>query len=240
MSRWMISAVVLVATVVGAGAWYVMSPNGPIAMRGTVTRQAETIVYLVPTSPPPKDRKPAQEVWRTLFSEITDPMTSGSTITILGMCYGDPALKLVVGKSGEAEPNLAPMLADADRSSMAMYIMPTQPALEDWPSIVARVGGRSDKPIECLLGDLKVRVLARIAKPAAPSKVPRERAAEVDFDDVKALLLAANDRLLTRRTGYMLLTAEEGRKYLENPASIDGERAIMDNMRLRHAWIGLE
>lgn len=230
MHRWIVGILVALALLGGATAYFTgVLPFGPSRDRfeSTSTQGSHSRVFLVPLEPEPAGgRRPAQEVWKSLVDELRQEEPARQLLTRL---HGDlPSVIITAEPPQDFVPEGigATTVPDTYRFS-ATWFDPIGPGLERWSDIVAEIGGRSDAPVECLLGTWKTHRVTRfrIESNKTRGDLALSNMLSMKCDEPAAILFAANDYLLRKQAGWILLDEAEGHRYVAKPTKLDAATA---------------
>lgn len=209
MSRRIVPIVLflLAAVVAGGVRYYMRSTAGPEPTKLASTGSARNVrVFLIPLAPDATGRRPAQDVWRTLF---TDMAASSDTAAYLKSLYNNVPIELTAASAAEAAgvPDLGSVTLETGVRG-ALRVVTVQPGLDDWQQITAKIGGRSDAPHECLMGELTL--VSAIRRPVDPTDLRKE-----PIDDLDMLIIAANHHLIFKQAGWLLVDEAQARQVFE-------------------------
>jgi len=209
MSRRIVPIVLflLAAVVAGGVRYYMRSTAEPEPTKLASTGSARNVrVFLVPLDPAATGRRPAQDVWRTMF---TDMAASPETAAYLKSLYNNVPIELTAATAAEAAgvPDLGSVRLEKGVRG-ALRVVTVQPGLDDWQQITAKIGGRSDVPHECLMGELTL--VAAIRRPVDPTDLSKEPS-----DDLDLLIIAANHHLIFKQAGWLLVDEAQARQVFE-------------------------
>lgn len=231
MHRWIVGLLVALALVGGAAAYFAgILSFGPNRHRfeNTSTQGSHCRVFLVPLEPVPDGgRRTAQEVWKSLVDELRQDEPTRQLLTRLH--GGVPSLIIAAEPPQDFVPEGigASTAPDTYRFSVTWF-EPIAPGVDRWSDITAEIGGRSDAPVECLLGTWKTHRLASFRIKNSTKNHRDNVLAEIlssQCDEPAVLVLAANDYLLRKQSGWLLLDEADGHRCVAKPTKRDAATA---------------
>ena len=192
-------------------------------------------VFLVPVDVPPGKRRPALDLWQTLFPKISKDSGSREFLQQLfgGLAAEIESTAIMTDEIGTDEN--ATNRQPGDGFAVVLRIDAKQPGDVEWERIVSRIGGRSDAPIDCLLGNLDFSLNAKFPAPTT-TNVATAPAQLLDSEStgLDVVLMVANDYLLREQAGWLLVDTLQDQAPGRAAISLDEARQTL-NQRAE-AW----
>jgi hypothetical protein len=144
---------------------------------------------------------------------------------LLRKLYGGVGVELVAGKPAVDVP-------PGPGFAIALRVDPHQPGETDWDKVVARMGGRGDAPVECMLGMVNFSRVTQLHIQAGKGGLSEKvvKFLEEQPSDSQILLLAVNDFLLRRQVGWKAIDGQtaELAQLRAPPSDVAAARAELD------------